>query len=38
MNEMHAYGENMKIFRRNVMPPVHISDKQPARGTEFVTI
>jgi hypothetical protein len=38
MNEMHAYGKKIKIFRRNVMPVMHMGGGEPARGTEFVII
>jgi hypothetical protein len=38
MDEVHAYEEEIKTFRRNVMPPVHMGDGQPVRGTKFVTI
>jgi hypothetical protein len=38
MDEVHAYEEKIKTFRRDVMPPVHMNDGQLARGTEFVTI
>jgi hypothetical protein len=30
MDEMHAYGEKIKIFWRNVMPLVHMDDGQLA--------
>jgi hypothetical protein len=38
MNEMHAYEEKVKIFRRDVMPVMHMGGGEPARGTKFVII
>jgi hypothetical protein len=35
---MHVYEEKIKIFRRDIMPPVHINSGQPARGTKFIII
>jgi hypothetical protein len=38
MDEVHAYKEKIKIFRRDVIPLVHMDNGQLARGTEFITI